>query len=152
MLTGTQNPIIELFNQITEGIQIVNCDVYEKHGWEFIYFVPAKTADAETALPYHKDGEWIFYQNLKNEKFWCNYYKYWSFFESQLGLTYLEVQSITKLLVEEALKREVAPPCFRKWLSIKQVGEALKREVAPPKSPEFLKLSMVEEALKRETK
>ena len=31
-------------------------------------------------------------------------------FESKLGLEYLEIQSITKYLVEEALKREVSTP------------------------------------------
>ena len=63
LLTGSQNPAIDLFNQITCGIEIICCDVYEKHGLEFIY---------------HKDGEWIFYQDSKNEKFWAHYYRYWS--------------------------------------------------------------------------
>ena len=87
LLMGNQNPSIDLFNQITDGIQIICCDVYENHGMEFIYFANAKTAEQ-----YHKDGEWIFYQDCKNEKFWCNYRKYWSLFESNFGLNYVEIQ------------------------------------------------------------
>ena len=136
LLMGNQNPIVNLFNQITKDIKIINTNVYNKDGLEFIY---------------HKDGEWIFYQDAKNEEFWCNFSTYWSFFECKLGLEYLEIQSITKYLVEEALKREVATPIS--WLSmlpIHQVEETLKREVAKPMgTPEF-GVTMVKEALKRE--
>ena len=117
MLTGSQNPVIDLFNQITCGIEIICRDVYEKHGLEFIY---------------HKDGEWIFYQDCKNEKFWAHYYRYWSPFESKLGLEYLEIQSITKYLVEEALKREVSTPPSNITGGGFGVEEALKREVSTP--------------------
>ena len=147
LLMGNQNPIIELFNQITDGIQIICCDVYEKHGQEFIYFSNAKTAEQ-----YHKDGEWIFYQDCKNEKFWCNYRKYWSLFESNFHLKYEEIQAITKYLVEEALKREVGTPITKNnWLYYK-VEEALKREVGTPCSGGYIIPNMVEEALKREVK
>ena len=95
LLTGNKNPVIDLFNQITSGIQIICCDVYETHGLEFIYY---------------KDDEWIFYQDCKNENFWCNHTKYWSLFETNLKLKYEEIQAITKYLVEGALKREVSIP------------------------------------------
>ena len=135
LLTGNKNPIVELFHEITSGIEIINCNVYNKDGLEFIY---------------HKDGQWIFYQDCKNEKFWCNFTTYWSFFESKLGLEYLEIQSITKYLVEEALKREVVTP-LHYWLSMnRQVEEALKREVVTPPKLKNIKQSAVEEALKRE--
>ena len=147
LLMGNQNPIIELFNQITDGIQIICCDVYENHGMEFIYFSNAKTAEQ-----YHKDGEWIFYQDCKNEKFWCNYRKYWSLFESNFGLNYVEIQSITKVLVEDALKREVGTPCNLLWKKHMLVEEALKREVGTPRHRKYQCLSLVEEALKREVK
>ena len=115
MLTGSQNPAIDLFSQITAGIEIICCDVYETHGLEFIY---------------HKDGEWIFYQDCKNKNFWCSHAKYWSHFESSLQLDYGEIQAITKYLVEEALKREVSAPAHKvlakSWI---RVEEALKREV-----------------------
>ena len=145
LLMGNQNPVIDLFNQITDGIQIINCDVYEKHGQEFIYFANAKTAEQ-----YHKDGEWIFYQDCKNEKFWCNYRKYWSLFESNFHLKYEEIQAITKVLVEEALKREVGTPPERFFFSLLPVEEALKREVGTPCSGGYIIPNMVEEALKRE--
>jgi len=126
MLMGNQNPIVDLFCEITSGIEIINCDVYNKDGLEFIY---------------HKDGQWIFYQDAK--KFWVHYNRYWKIFESEFNLKYDEIQAITKLLVvqrtlciskvEETLKRELTTPLvFRMKLSSK-VEEALKREVTMPR-------------------
>ena len=132
LVIGNQNPIIELFREITSGIEIVNCNVYNEDGLEFIY---------------HKDGQWIFYQDCKNEKFWTHYYKYWTLFESNFHLKYEEIQAITKVLVEEALKREVSTPEDR-LLSV--VEEALKREVSTPEEIRFFGARVVEQALKRE--
>ena len=117
LLMGNQNPVIDLFCEITSGIEIINCNVYNEEGLEFIY---------------HKDGEWIFYQDSKNERFWAHYYKYWTLFESNFHLKYEEIQAITKVLVEEALKREVSPPGIWFFKNESWVEEALKREVSPP--------------------
>ena len=135
LLMGKQNPIVNLFNQITNDLKIINTNVYNDDGLEFIY---------------HKDGEWIFYQDCKNEKFWTHYYRYWEILESEFSLEYEEIQAITKLLVEEALKREVSTP-FPDWIEEKGVvEEALKREVSTPLLNITHDLKMVEEALKRE--
>lgn len=135
LIMGNQNPIIELFHEITSGIEIINCNVYNKDGLEFIY---------------HKDGQWIFYQDAKKDKFWCNFTTYWSFFESKLGLEYLEIQSITKYLVEDALKQEVVTPPKLKNIKQSAVEDALKREVVTPSSQKTIPFTKVEEALKRE--
>ena len=135
ILTGSQNPVIDLFNKITDGTEIINCDVYETHGLEFIY---------------HKDGEWIFYQDCKNKNFWCSHTKYWSHFESSLQLEYGEIQAITKYLVEETLKREVVTPTPSFVVSPAKVEETLKREVVTPPTKRILNPIKVEEALKRE--
>ena len=114
LLFGNDNEIINLFNEITDGIEIVNTNVYNEEGLEFIY---------------HKDGQWIFYQDSKNGKFWVNYYKYWSIFESKFSLNYEEIQAITRVLVEEALKREVSTPNALRNGDTPLVEEALKREL-----------------------
>ena len=125
LLMGNQNPIVNLFNQITSGINIINCNVYNEEGLEFIYYQPST-------------NEWIFYQDAKNENFWCNFSTYWSLFASKLGLEYQEIQSITKYcftisqseyLVEKSLKREVSTPSFDSKYSNRSVEEALKREI-----------------------
>ena len=133
LLTGNNNKIVDLFNQITNGIEIIRCNVYDNHGKEFIY---------------HKNGKWIFYQDCKNDKFWCNYTKYWSLFQYNLELEHKDIKDITKYLVEEELK--VATPTAAALAHGLEVEEALKREVATPQ--EVSGLSMVEEALKREVK
>ena len=140
LIMGNQNPIIDLFCEITSGIEIINCHVYNEEGLEFIYFVPAKS----------RKNEWIFYQDAKNGEFWCNFSTYWSFFECKLGLEYLEIQSITKYLVEEALKREIATPQNTHGSITLGVEEALKREVATPIFSKPTLHSAVEDALKRE--
>ena len=145
ILMGKQNPIVNLFNQITSGIKIINCNVYNEDGLEFIYFAPAESSENS-----NKDGQWIFYQDFKNEKFWTNYYKYWTLFESNFSLEYLEIQAITKYLVEEALKREVSTPHFLHRYTSMLVEETLKREVSTPKIGELQIEIEVEETLKRE--
>ena len=137
LLMGNQNPIVDLFNKITNDLQIINTNVYNEEGLEFIYYQPFT-------------NEWIFYQDVENDKFWCNFATYWSFFEYKLGLEYLEIQAITKYLVEEALKREVTTPTkyHIEWRT--PVEEALKREVTTPNRGVFVDTIVVEEALKLE--
>ena len=135
LLTGNKNPIVDLFNEITKDIMIIKCDVYHKHGLEFIY---------------SKGDQWIFYQDCKKDEFWCNYTKYWSFFESNLRLEYGEIGAITKYLVEEALKREVTTPIKAGQWDEMAVEEALKREVTTPCTDKSNFVVVVEEALKRE--
>ena len=135
LVMGNQNPIIDLFCEITSGIEIINCNVYNEEGLEFIY---------------HKDSQWIFYQDSKNEKFWVHHYKFWALFESKFHLKYEEIQAITKVLVEEALKREVSTPDKFSFIAAEPVEEALKREVSTPNKVLLRRRQQVEEALKRE--
>ena len=135
LLMGKQNPIVNLFNQITKDIKIINCEVYHKEGIEFIYF---------------SGDKWIFYQDCNNEEFWCNYDIYWSLFESNFDLEYLEIQAITKYLVEETLKRDVNTTETINTLSLIKVEEALKREVNTTSGITYCLPFAVEEALKRE--
>ena len=135
LLMGNKNPIVDLFCNITSGIEIINCDVYNKDGLEFIY---------------HKDGQWIFYQDAKNGKFWANYKRYWVILESYFDLEYREIQSITKLLVEKTLKREVTTPNAKHWYNTVRVEKTLKREVTTPYSISNNLSKVVEKTLKRE--
>jgi hypothetical protein len=136
LLMGNQNPIIERFREMTKDLCIINCDVYNEDGMEFIYF--------------NQEREWIFYQDAKNGKFWTNYYRYWSILEREFRLEYLEIQSLTKLLVEEVIMREVAAPESGESYAQQRVEEALMREVAKPASECLNNTLLVEEALKRE--
>lgn len=136
LLMGNKNPLVDLFNEITKELQIINCEVYNDDGLEFIYFVPTK-------------NEWIFYQDCKNGEFWCNYTRYWSLFESNFSLKYEEMQAITKYLVEEALKREVDTPIFDLDHFFSEVEEALKREVGEPNTANRRMVFELEDALKK---
>ena len=141
LLMCNQNPILDMFRDITDGMGIINCDVYNKDGLEFIY--------------YNREREWIFYQDAKNGEFWAHYKRYWSILEREFRLEYEEIQALTKFLVEEALKREVATPDLIDFETsiLKQelkVEEALKREVTTPNSGGTWVSSKVEEALNRE--
>ena len=93
ILLGNQNPIIDKFNEITKGLKVINTEVYEDHGQEFIF--------------YNQNRQWVFFQDLKNNYFWCNYDLYWSIFEYGFNTKYKEIQEITKYMVEETLKIKV---------------------------------------------
>ena len=140
LVMGNKNPIIDMFCEITNGLGIINCNVYNEDGMEFIY--------------YNREGEWIFYQDCKNEKFWAHYKRYWVLLESYFDLEYREIQAITKLLVEEALKREVDTPYTNDiLLNLVPVEEALKREVGTPHrggGSGSHSMKLVEEVLNRE--
>ena len=135
LLMGKENQIVNLFNQITKDIKIINTNVYHDQGLEFIYF---------------SGDQWIFYQDFDNEEFWCNYERYWSFFETNLGLEYGDIQEVTKYLVEEALKREVGTPIKQLWETKYPVEEALKREVSTSILVVNNRNSVVKNSLKRE--
>jgi hypothetical protein len=135
LLMCNENPIVDLFNNITDGIKIMNCNVYNDDSSELIYF---------------KHKEWIFYQDLKNKEFWCNYERYWKLFENEFNLDYTEIQAITKLLVEETLEREVVTPSDSICVGTNLVEEALKREVVTLPNKIEGNLNGVQEALKRE--
>lgn len=79
--------------------------------------------DAET------EAEWLFYQDVKSEKFWCHNDRYWSLFKDKFDLEYEDIQGITKLLVEEALKRELNTSIDEKYFMSNEIEEALKREL-----------------------
>ena len=124
MLMGNENPIVDLFHKITDGIRVINCDVYNRDGQEFIYF--------------NKEKEWIFFQDHENGRFWGNHTRYWSLFETKFGLRYNEIQELTKLLVEEALKRPrisiglnavMADIVWEKRYDVFGLEEVLKRNV-----------------------
>ena len=134
LLMGKQNPIVNLFNQITKDIKIINCEVYHKEGIEFIYF---------------SGDQWIFYQDCQDGEFWCNYTRYWSLFESNLKLEYGEIQAITKYLVEEALKREVDTPDTTTGIWAIGVEEALKKEIAIPDKMTAMVDGLVERSIKK---
>jgi hypothetical protein len=132
LVMGNKNPIIERFMEITKDLKIINCDVYNEDGLEFIY---------------HKDGQWIFYQDVNNVEFWANYKRYWEILEREFHLEYDEIQAITKLLVEEVLKREVTKPLLLRYKLQTVVEEALKQEVTTPSCWNSRNSQQVEEAL-----
>jgi len=136
LVMGNKNPIIDMFCEITNGLGIINCNVYNEDGMEFIY--------------YNREGEWIFYQDCKNEKFWAHYKRYWALLESYFDLEYREIQSITKLLVEKTLKLEVGTPHRGGGSGSHSVEQALKREVGTPLKSYIGSMKLVEEVLNRE--
>ena len=59
---------------------------------------------------FKKDGIVYFEQDSEYEVFWCSYDKVWSVFEKRFGLSYVEIQSFVKGMVEKHLKLEGLTP------------------------------------------
>jgi hypothetical protein len=136
LVMGNKNPIVDLFREITDGLNIIKCDVYNNDGSEFIY--------------YNREVKWIFYQDVKNEEFWCDYNRYWEIFKSEFNLKYEEIEAITKLLVEEALNRELSTSCSAAKRFFSEVEEALNRELSTSELHFQTQNLEVEDALNRE--
>ena len=89
-----------------------------KKGGEFIYF--------------NNNKEWVFFKDNKSDLFWCNYHRYWSFFETKFNLKYHEIQALTKIMVEESLNNDVATPKVYASNRHLRVEESLNNDVATP--------------------
>jgi len=100
LLLGNTNHVIDYFNSLWATLHIIEVDVYHKSGGEFIYYTLNKLGNKE----------WIFYQDVAASHFWCNYSKYWIVFCVEFDLTYTETQTITKILIDNALKISVESP------------------------------------------
>ena len=87
LITENSNPIINLFNEITEGLEILNTNVHNDIGVEFIY---------------HKNSKYMFYQDYHEYSFWCDYETYWIKME-EIGLTYDDIVEITHLLFQKLM-------------------------------------------------
>ena len=61
---------------------------------------------------YKKDDIILFRQDLKNERLWCSYKHYWSFFKEEIGLNYNEIQELTMALVGTHLNYKQFTPVF----------------------------------------
>ena len=72
---------------------------------KFEGLVQFKSDEYPDSIFYKKDGIILFEQDLKNERLICSYQHrhYWSFFEREIGLSYSEIQELTKALVGEHL-------------------------------------------------
>ena len=69
------------------------------------------------SLFYKRDDIILFELDLKNERLWCSYEHYWSFFEKEIGLNYDEIQELTRGMVGEHLNCKQFTPAYlrREW-------------------------------------
>ena len=74
---------------------------------------------------YKKDDIILFKQDIKNERLWCSWQHYWSFFEREIGLSYSEIQELTRGMVGEHLNCKQLTPLKWSLQSYKGVGEHL---------------------------
>lgn len=110
---GLPNEMDILFYSIWNDLKVLNTDVHNQDGGEFIY--------------YNSDIFPIFYQDSKNDEYWCDSDEYWEIFKSKFSMEYYEIQSFTWYMVTEALKKEVATPDQTSFYLKDIVTEALKK-------------------------
>jgi hypothetical protein len=114
------NEIIDWFNDLWSKLSIVETNVYHEKGGEFIYYMGGEVK------------QWIFFQDNKNDRFYCNFDHYWSVLESKIDLEYGDNQEITKFLVENALNNRVSTPGPAWSFPMEIVENALNNRVSTP--------------------
>lgn len=137
LITDTPNRIIEWFNGIWNTLCIIETNVYHKDGEEFVYYVVNDLGK-----------QWFFYQDDKNDRFWCNYNHYWAFLENKLSINYSGIQEITKLLVDNALNNSVATPQNTSKYIPNTVDDTLNKSVAIPQDAKGYQWCKVDNAFK----
>ncbi len=97
-----------------------------------------------------KDGNCILEYNKKNDYVYVNYCEIWSFFESYFGMSYQQIQDLTKVWVEEHYKKEVATTLDKDQKPSFLVEEHYKKEVVTTPNVAADALLLVEEHYKKE--
>ena len=62
---------------------------------------------------WQKEGKVILEYDIKNERFWVDYYTIWSKFEEKYKLKYTNISSLLKGMLEEAFKLRATTTIFR---------------------------------------
>jgi hypothetical protein len=138
LLLDHQNEIIEWFDIMWGTLYILETNVYHSKGGEIIFY---KINDLG-------DKEWIFYHDTVNVKFWCNYINYWLKIKSGFCLDYVEIQIITKSLVDNALRTNIlSEPLTSMVVGFTMVENALNSNVGIPTLPSDLNSIMINEVL-----
>lgn len=105
LITNDTNPIVEWFNNLWNKLDVIKTNVYHINCGEIVYYLNGNRK------------QYIFYQDDENDRFWCNSDHYWKILINDFNLNYNEIQTVTKLLVENALNKTVATPVplVTKW-------------------------------------
>ena len=113
LVTGDHNPITECFVEIWSKLHVLKTNVFHNNGGELIYYENTDSGK-----------QWVFIEDIKNEQFYCNYEYYWSILSTRFDLEYFEIQTITKLMVENILNNTIPTPIpVRGWWSCPAVAE-----------------------------
>jgi hypothetical protein len=59
---------------------------------------------------WYLDNQWIFEYDKKNQRMLCQLNRWWSFFVDKIDLNYIQIQAISKCLLEEHLNHNVFTP------------------------------------------
>ena len=62
-----------------------------------------------------KNGEVLFEQDLKNERFWCKHSTIWSVFETEYSMNYSQIQLFIKGILERRFKMGALTPKWIGW-------------------------------------
>ena len=111
--TGTYklDEILDISKEIFDGSNIINIDttnITDENELFFINNINDCKLEYDSEYPnlilFVKNDNWLFYQDLKNEHFVCDYNKIWDVFETKYGCKYYETQEVIKGILETHLK------------------------------------------------
>ena len=100
LITDTPNDIITWFNELWSNMHVIEVDVYEKgSGGAFIYYIVR-----------NNENRFIFFVNYGFKTCWCANDNYWEIIERMFSLDYIDIQYITKILLENNIDRSIMIP------------------------------------------
>lgn len=117
LLLENPNPIIVWFNSICDNLHTIETNIHHTKGGEIVYYIINNLGEAK----------WIFYQD-NNRYFWTSHIRYWHVLTSEFYITpHYEAQSITKILVENVLRRNIASsPNYANYANTTKIENAMR--------------------------
>lgn len=95
LITGIPNEISDWFKWFCKDLLMVETEVYHRNGGEFLFYKKG-------------DKNWVFFSD--GERFWCNYQYYWMHLEYKFLFGYIEIECVSKLLIENLLGKDIGNP------------------------------------------
>ncbi len=123
---------------------------------EIIDFVKSMLSDLipfhDNSFPksifYFKGDKWLLEQDNKNDSLWVRYDIFWDVLEDKYSISYSDVQTLLKYMIEQAFKEKVSTPKSIYTTNNPKIEQAFKEKVSTPIKHYIKSNPVIEQAFK----